>query len=70
MRIRHLWRTANRPSPASLQHLSGERLLLLRIFGDERTGQMVERELDRRATAQLADRTLEACYGPDSPAVA
>ena len=33
----------------SLNHLSGEKLLLVRIFGDDKVKVAVERELDRRA---------------------
>ena len=33
----------------SLNHLSGEKLLLVRIFGDDKVKVAVECELDRRA---------------------
>ena len=50
----------------SLHHLSGEKLLLVRIFGDDKVKVAVEHELDRRAlSGPTRQPTLERWTVPD-----
>ena len=46
---------ARNTSSRSLQHATGEQLLLMAVFGSQQTRRVIDRELDRRARLRLAN---------------
>jgi hypothetical protein len=54
----------------SLSRLSGERLLLLAVLGDERDRRLIDRELDRRANAMRHHGRRSQAPAPSRPSVA